>query len=128
MAKIFDVVRKIWLISTPEEQVRQRFIRYLIDVVGYNPMLISVEHAFVLEGGKNLRADIVLFDRNGHAVMLVECKAASVKIGNDTFTQASKYNGFFKARYIVLTNGDNTYIFSTDDYVTYNSERGFPVL
>ncbi len=126
--EIFDVIRRQWLISTPEEQVRQQFIHYLINIAGFNPAHISIEHHFVLDGGKNLRADIVLFDKNAKAIMLIECKAESIKIDGTTFTQASKYNNFFRAKYILLTNGISNYIFSTDDFISYKSEKQFPHL
>src|SRR3954469_6021563 len=40
---VFDPVRKKWLVLTPEEHVRQYFLRYLIDGVQYSPALIAVE-------------------------------------------------------------------------------------
>ncbi len=126
--EIFDIVRKRWIISTPEEQVRQQFIHYLVGVIGFNAAHISIEHPFMLEGGKQLRADIVLYDNSAQALMLIECKSKTVKIDGTTFTQASKYNSYFKAKYITLTNGVNNYTFSTDDFITYNSEKSFPLL
>ena len=38
-------------------------------------------------------------------MILVECKAPSVKIGKDAFDQIAKYNFSLKAKYLFVTNG-----------------------
>jgi type I site-specific restriction endonuclease len=53
----------------------------------------------------NKRADIICYDRNGKAVLLVECKASSVKINQSVFEQIARYNFELKVPYLLVTNG-----------------------
>ena len=55
------------------------------------------------------RSDIVVYDRNGNPLVVVECKAADVKITQETFNQVARYNIKFKAPLIIVTNGLNHY-------------------
>ncbi|MDA9555680.1 type I restriction enzyme HsdR N-terminal domain-containing protein, partial [Pelobium sp.] len=75
---IFDELRKKKLVLTPEEWVRQHFIQFLIQQKRYPKSLIK------LEGGLKLnqlqkRTDILIFNKEGKADILVECKATFVK-------------------------------------------------
>lgn len=101
---IFDELRKKELVLTPEEWVRQHFVQFLIVQKKYPKTLIK------LEGGLKLnklqkRTDILIFDKNGQAAVLVECKATSIKITQDVFDQAARYNMIHKVRYLVVSNG-----------------------
>jgi len=60
------------------------------------------------------RPDIVLHDKNGKPVMIVECKAPEVKISQDTFDQIARYNSVIKALYLVVTNGLKHYCCKMD--------------
>ena len=101
---IFDEVRKKHLVLTPEEWVRQHFIHYLIKEKKFPKSLIQIE------GGLNLnqlqkRTDIVIFNNSGQRIMVIECKAPSVKMSQAVFDQASRYNSVHKAKWLVVTNG-----------------------
>lgn len=101
---IFDELRKKDLVLTPEEWVRQHFIQYLINQKKYPKTLIK------LEGGLQLnklqkRTDIVVFGQTGVPEVLVECKATVVKITQDVFDQAARYNMIHQVKYLVITNG-----------------------
>lgn len=89
---------------TPEEQVRQHFVCYLIEYLGYPPGLISIEASFRLHSMLR-RADILVHDRAGDPVMIVECKAPQVKISQEVFDQIINYNFNYGVRYLVVTNG-----------------------
>lgn len=101
---IFDVIRKKHVVLTPEEWVRQHFIHFLISCYQYPKSLIRNEggHAF---NTLRKRTDILVYSRNAEPFMLVECKAAHVKIDQKVFRQASIYNKSIKAKYLVVTNG-----------------------
>ncbi|MEG1650067.1 MAG: type I restriction enzyme HsdR N-terminal domain-containing protein [Rikenellaceae bacterium] len=126
--EIFCVSRGIWVALTPEESVRQQFIRYLVTELGYDIGRISVEQSFTIDGGKMLRADIVVYGADGKPFILVECKASSVDLSSESFRQASKYNAYFKANYVVLTNGNSTLVLYTSDLINYNFEKSIPKL
>ena len=59
-------------------------------------------------------------------MMLIECKASSIKITNDIFTQATRYNAVIKAKYIIVTNGLSHYLLSTDNFVDYKFQMEIP--
>lgn len=101
---IFDELRKKYILLTPEEWVRQHVINYLIEEKKMPKSLISVEGGITTNTLKR-RYDCVVFDRSGNPLILVECKATSVKISQKTFDQAFAYNVTLKARYILISNG-----------------------
>lgn len=101
---IFDSIRKKYVVLTPEEWVRQNFIRYLVEEKDYPASLIAVEKKVDV----NLlpqRSDIVLYNRNANPVMIVECKASKIKITQDVFNQIARYNMKLRVPFLVVTNG-----------------------
>src|SRR6056297_1695483 len=88
---IFDSVRKRYVVLTPEEWVRQHFIRYLIDEKNYPESLMAVEKQISLHG-KLFRFDLLVYRRNGRPLLIAEFKAPEVKITQDAFDQAVRYN------------------------------------
>ena len=101
---IFDNLRKKYLVLTPEEWVRQNFMSFLIDQKKYPPSLIALEKQIIINNRKK-RTDILIFDKNGKHDIIVECKAPSIKITQDTFDQIARYNLKLKANYLIVTNG-----------------------
>jgi len=106
---IFDIIRKKYVLLTPEEWVRQHSLHYLINDKKYPESLIAVEKLLNINQTKR-RFDIVVFDRQMQPEILVECKAPSIKIDQKTFDQANQYNWLLKAPYLILTNGLKHYI------------------
>jgi hypothetical protein len=106
---ILDIIRKKYLVLTPEEWVRQNLVLFLVNQKKYPKNLIRVEQKL---DGKELffRSDIVIYDRNGKPKMIIECKAEKVKISQETFEQISKYNFQFKVDFLMITNGVQFYI------------------
>lgn len=123
--EIFDPIRMIWLVETPEEIVRQQFIEFLLSL-GYNKGHISVEYGFTLPSKKIQRADIIVHTKNGDSHILIECKAQSVSLTNEVFEQVSKYNHVIKAKYIAITNLKQNFIFETSNFITYTPITSFP--
>lgn len=104
---IFDALRKKWLLLTPEEWVRQNFVQYLLQVKNYSSTLIAIEKEIKL-GELKKRFDILVYDNNHQPWMMVECKAASVKLDGKVLEQALRYNMSVPVEFIVITNGDTT--------------------
>lgn len=101
---IFDTIRKKYVALTPEEWVRQNFIRFLNEVKNYPLSLMSVElHQKIYKAQR--RSDIIVFNNNGEPFMIVECKATFIKLDNKVFEQAAGYNIRLKTNYLVVTNG-----------------------
>jgi type I site-specific restriction endonuclease len=101
---IFDDIRKSFVALTPEEWVRQNFIRFLNEEKAYPLSLMAVEKSLKVYSLAK-RADIVIYDRKGSPVLIVECKAPHVKISQDAFDQAARYNIKLQVNYLVVTNG-----------------------
>lgn len=103
-ADIFDSIRKKYIALTPEEWVRQNFIQFLILEKGYPASLMAVEKGLKVNNMFR-RTDIVLYNTLGEALMIVECKAPEVRISQETFDQAARYNLSLKVKYLAITNG-----------------------
>ena len=101
---IFDILRKKYLVLTPEEWVRQHFVQFLIQEKKYPVSLIAVEKQLTINNLKK-RTDIVIYNRTGTPEILVECKAPHIKITQDTFDQIARYNLKLNAKYLIVTNG-----------------------
>ncbi len=101
---IFDIVRKKSVILTPEEWVRQHVVHYLINELGYPLGLIAVEKSMLINSQLK-RFDVVVHNKIGQPMILIECKSPSVKITSKTLDQASNYQQFLKCEYAMLTNG-----------------------
>jgi len=105
---IFDPLRKKWLLLTPEEWVRQNFIQYLVQVKLYPTTLIAQEKELRL-GEMKKRFDILVYDANHQPWMMVECKAANIRIDSKVLDQVLRYNISVPVSYIIITNGSMTY-------------------
>lgn len=100
---VLDPVRRRYVALTPEEGVRQTLLADLI-ALGYPPGLLAVEKGLAF-GGKTWRADAVAYGRGGRALLLAECKAPGVAVGQDTFDQLARYNAVLGAAVLVVDNG-----------------------
>jgi len=110
---IFDDIRKRYVKLTPEELVRQQVVLYLTEKKGYSKALIAVEYTLKLNSTTK-RCDIVVFDNEGKARIIVECKAASVKITQAVFDQIARYNIKLQVDYLIVTNGISHFCFEMD--------------
>lgn len=110
---IFDEIRKKHLVLTPEEWVRQHFIRYLITAKNFPSTLLQIEGGLSLNQTKK-RSDILVYNSLGEKIMVIECKAPSVAITQATFDQAARYNSVYKTPWLVVTNGLNHFYTKID--------------
>jgi hypothetical protein len=101
---IFDKLRKKYMVLTPEEWVRQHFIHFLMEEKNYPTSLIAIEKQLTINNLKK-RSDILVFNTDGKPEIIVECKAPSIKITQDTFDQIARYNLKLKANFLIVTNG-----------------------
>ena len=115
MKEVFDPLRKKFVALTPEENVRQQFIRYLNEKRGW-PLHMMGSETEISIGEVKLRCDIVCYGKasseDGSKIiprMIVECKRPSVKITAKTFEQIWNYALILKVEYIVATNGKQTF-------------------
>lgn len=102
--QIFDLLRKKYVVLTPEEWVRQHFIQFLISEKKYPASLMSVERGLKINSLQK-RTDIVVFNKFGNPWMIVECKSPTIEITEDTLFQAARYNMSLNVQFLSLTNG-----------------------
>lgn len=111
---IFDPIREILIVETPEEIIRQKFVRYLIEElkVPKNKIELEVPMSHFKKGAKG-RADIIVYGENDEMcdipIMLIECKAPNIPLVDEVWFQAYKYDYILGAGYIIITNGSVTY-------------------
>jgi len=120
---ILDEIRKKWVRLTPEEWVRQNFIKYLIfKNIPYS--LINCEKAFYINKVLK-RYDIVVYNKCGEVDILVECKASNIKISSKDFDQLMRYNIELKSKFLILTNGlEHFYFKLKKDEMRYIQVKG----
>ena len=124
--KIFCPLKNKWLIETPEELVRQNYIKKLIDEYGYSidqmaqELKVNNSH----RGQGKARADIVVWKSvqdkraNKSAFIVVECKAENIKIRQEDYYQGFNYASWAGATFFVTTNDKETKYFNVDkDYL-----------
>jgi hypothetical protein len=104
---IFDTIRKVWLLLTEEEWVRQNFVHYLISQLNYPSTVIAIEKEISLNDLKK-RFDILVYDKEHKPWMLVECKEPKVNLSEEVLQQVLRYNISVPVEYIVITNGNAT--------------------
>jgi hypothetical protein len=104
---IFDAIRKVWLLLTEEEWVRQNFVHYLISQLNYPSTVIAIEKEISLNDLKK-RFDILVYDKEHKPWMLVECKEPKVNLSEEVLQQVLRYNISVPVEYIVITNGNAT--------------------
>lgn len=118
---ILDRIRKKNVILTPEEWVRQNFIRYLTEIKKYPASLMAIEKEIRISERKK-RCDIVVY-KNTLPWLVVECKEPEVIIDQKVLEQILAYNMSLKVPYLVLTNGKYTYgIHSSGNSWSYLTE------
>ncbi len=101
---IFDSYRRRWVKLTPEEWVRQHFVRYLAEEKHFPASLMALERSLRFNQ-QDFRADVVVFSTSGKPLLVVECKAPEVKITQKVFDQIVRYNFEFQVDYLIVTNG-----------------------
>jgi len=118
--EIFDPIRCRFVLCTPEEAVRQTYIRYLIDVLHVPSVAISVEKK-ITYNNLTRRYDIVVFSKE-KCLLIVECKSPTTKLSEITLQQISVYNSHLHAKYIILFNGKEELIYKkiNEQYVFQN--------
>jgi hypothetical protein len=101
---IVDPVRKKSVRLTPEEWVRQHWIRHLNEAYGMPLSHMAVEMSLKLNK-MSKRADLLVYNRLLKPALLVECKSPDVLLTNKVFEQASRYNLIFQVPWLLISNG-----------------------
>lgn len=114
--EVYDAIRQSWVAATPEEIVRQRLIRRLVESLGFPQEYISVEIELGAmphlksRGGlfPDRRSDIVCFAKGIHQehslypLLLIECKDRSH--GEQAKEQVIGYNHHVGAYFVAVAS------------------------
>ena len=108
VVKVYDRLRDMWLVLTPEEWVRQHFVNFLIADRGYQPSRIANEVSIKLNGTSK-RCDTVIYSPSLQPVAIVEYKAPQVAITQKVFEQIARYNLVLQVPVLIVSNGLSHY-------------------
>lgn len=110
---ILDVLRRKYVVLTPEEWVRQHFTHFLLEHLGYPPTLLQNEVELRC-GEKRLRCDSILYSTDARPQMIIEYKAPHIPITQKVFDQISAYNLLLHVDYLIVSNGKRHYCCKMD--------------
>jgi type I restriction enzyme M protein len=119
--QIYSILRQKWVALTPEERVRQEYLRVLIEEYGYKPEQIEEEVSVTGRGSGDPRADFLIWrtreakQRQEHALIVIECKADNVTISLKDYAQGANYAQYEHARFFVTHNHRETKYWKVDD-------------
>lgn len=107
--KIFCPLADSWHIETPEEKVRQEYIKILVEDYGYSldQMAQEIKVNNSQRGQGKARADIVIWKskqdkiESKAAFIVVECKAENVRIREEDYYQGYNYASWAGASFFV---------------------------
>lgn len=112
--QVFDPLRRRFVALTPEEEVRQKVLYLLVEHLKVPAGLVAVEYS-VKVNGLDKRADAVVFGKDGHPLMIVECKASTVSLTEAVLEQALRYYSTLHPQYLLLTNGTVSYCYKAEN-------------
>ena len=123
---IFDHLRQRFITLTPEEWVRQNFVRFLIEEKQFRTALMGNEVS-LLQNGIKRRCDTLVADIEGNPFVIVEYKAPSIPITQSVFDQIVRYNMVMKAKCLIVSNGLQHYCCKIDyENNSYSFLRDIP--
>lgn len=101
---VWDILRMRYVRLTPEEWVRQHFVHYLVDHLGY-PIELMMNEVSLRIGNLNRRADTILYNKKLLPLILIEYKAPEVALSARVLDQAIRYNYTLRVPYLIISNG-----------------------
>lgn len=120
--KIFAPLKDKWLVKTPEELVRQRYIQKLVNNYGFSLNQMKQELT-VAEGNSRgtgrAQADIVIWKNQEEVekenpIIIIECKADNITILSDDYWQGFHYARYCSSPFLVTTNIKETKVFKVN--------------
>ena len=104
---------------TPEEWVRQHFVHYLMEHLGYPQSLLANEVELRI-GEKKLRCDTILYSRSLKPLAIIEYKAPHIALQQKVLQQIAAYNILLHVDYLMISNGVQHYCCQMDyEHRTY---------
>lgn len=112
-ARVYDELRKLWVVATPEEIVRQKLLKKMVGSLAYPKALISVERSLaeLCSAAVSVpyrRVDVVCFAKEEGKLLpllVIECKEKASD-QQEAIAQVQGYNRFLQARFIAVASPD----------------------
>ena len=111
---IFCLIRRKWMLLTPEEKVRQFTLQLLINEYHFPQKYISVEKTITVNE-LSKRYDIVVFNQLLQPKILIECKEETIELNEKTLRQIATYNLKLSVPFLVVTNGIQSFYFKIEN-------------
>ncbi|MED4990048.1 type I restriction enzyme HsdR N-terminal domain-containing protein [Parageobacillus toebii] len=114
---LYDMVKGILRPATPEEKVRQKVVKYLVEQMKIPIEAIETELLLSsIDNLSKLRADIVVWHINEatnseECLLIIEVKAPHVPLTEKTLEQVMSYQSILKSKYVAITNGEDLEIY-----------------
>jgi type I restriction enzyme M protein len=113
--KIWSHVRSIWLEETPEERVRQEYLKVVVEEYGYAlPQIDEEREVTGKRGTGNARADFVIWASEQdkldqkNPLIIIETKSDNVTIQPSDYSQGENYARLTGAKFVVTHNSRET--------------------
>ena len=112
--EIFSPLRQKWVPLTPEEMVRQQYLKVLVEEYGFTHDHMAEEMEVTGRGSAPARADFILWrtpqDKaaQNSPLIIVECKADNVAIDPSVYAQGENYSRLTNAPFFVTHNHRET--------------------
>lgn len=116
---LWDPIRGMHVVATPEEKVRQAWISHMIGPLGFPKGLLSIEKGGI--GASKRRLDLLCMTPFGDglkALLLMECKAGSSK--NKGEQQVRGYNAFVRAPFVCIADEEGAQTFWQEGSVLHS--------
>ena len=114
VGKIYSHARKMWLVETPEERVRQHYLCVLVNEYGYALAQIQEEANPTGRGTGQARADFIIWRTTQDKAdakkpfIVIECKSDNVTITEKDYGQGENYARIVGAPFFVTHNSRET--------------------
>ncbi len=123
--RLYDPLRRAWLVVTPEEWVRQHFVNFLINFRGYPASRVANEVTIRLNNTVK-RCDTVIYSPSLQPVAIVEYKAPEVAVTPRVFEQIARYNIVLNVGVLIVSNGLRHYACRVNPDGTFTFLRDIP--
>ncbi len=123
--RVYDPLRRAWLVVTPEEWVRQHFVNFLIAERGYPSSRVANEVSIRLNNTLK-RCDTVIYSPSLQPIAIVEYKAPEITVTPRVFEQIARYNIVLNVRVLIVSNGLHHYACRINPDGSYTFLRDIP--
>ncbi len=108
--KIYDPIRKKEIVATPEEEVRQKVLQWMIQQLKVPQEQILVEYQIGASAHVDILVQSVVRGRLCN-LLLIETKAPSVPMDGYVFAQAERYMQILEPYWVLMTNSKEFFFF-----------------